>query len=188
METNVLTIQQMIFSRLPYLSQTDDNKALIDNFVLETMYELEVCFNVSNGGADESNIGDESKYSFLQKMIIADLVCVQLLMNRMIKESVASEESTGEVDKFLKSTKAGSVEVEWEQVDPKKGAMFSSGTSTMEYYRKSAIRKAAQLGCLLDICDGCVQAVLESKSMQSPFIVVTSEGCGCSGSSIKEQG
>lgn len=200
MKPDDLTIEIMVFHRLNFLEQTEANKAIIASFALEVFYELDNCFKIDvkypvtagetdgDGNPVTTHVGDEKKYTFLQRSLVADLICVQLLILRSMKDimGVSPTEDSG---KIMTSAKAGSVEVKWEQVDVKKSAIGISGSDLLDYYFKAAKRKAMQFNCILDMCDDCVTAMLDATYSQAPFIVVNSNDCGCNGSSaIVEQG
>ena len=188
--TQDLYITQMVYNRLPFLAVTATNDALISMFILEIMYELEICFKVDKDLAegDTSNIGKEEKYSMQQRAVIADIVAVNILIMKIASNMggvpVGDADGTN-TNKFLKRTKAGSVEVEWEQFDTKKGGgLFSSAETLLKLYQASAARKAGLLGC--GICwdaTGMTIACGCNKEM-SPFIVVANT-CTSTGQSVE---
>jgi len=175
-----LTVYKMVKNRLPFLEDTTNNEELVSNFTLEVMHELGACF-----GVEPEDIGDEAKYTVLQKSIIADIVSVYILIIQMVANaggvSSSSETVTPGDKKVLTSATAGSVSVEWSQFNSKSGASLNmSGGDLLMKYKKSAIRKARTLGCLIDICDDCSIAVeIMMGYSAAPFIVVAGGGCGC---------
>lgn len=190
-----LAIYQMVLNRLPFLSDTEKNTSLVSNFTLEVMHELEPCFRVDKNVSetDPTHVGDEQYYSIPQKAVIADVVSCYILILQMLANmaGVADVDSglTATNNKFLSRTKAGSVEVEWEQFDVQKGSgMLMSPDALLGMYRKSAMRKARALGCIIDVCDDCSTAVeLMQDYDVAPFKVVTLTDCGCP-SSTPERG
>ena len=67
--------------------------------------------------------------------------------------------------------------------------MFVSGSDLLAQYKKSAMRKARNLGCIIDICDDCAtQAELNSMFLPAPFKVTVSKDCGCGGTNVPERG
>lgn len=181
-----VTIYQMVLNRLPFLEDTEANQTLVSTFILEVMFELELCFKVDAEDPDPSNIGDETKYTFLQKTIIADIVAYYILLIKMISNTAGSGGESASAGKFLRRTKAGSVEVEWDQFDTKLGGMSMSGEAMMMLYKKSAMRKASKFGCIIDICDDCTVNV-ETETPFIPFKVITDPDCGCSGTRVPER-
>lgn len=188
-----LTIPDMVFTRLPFLEKTEANNNLIKSLVVEVMFELEICFKTGLFESTELE-WDESHYNVLQKSIIADIVCCYILIIKMLANigGVASTETTtGSVaGKFLKSAKAGSVAVEWEQFDLNKATLAMTGESLLNRYRKGAISKAAKLGCVIDICDDCSMTVMQAIADNiAPFKIVNfpSSNCGCCGD-VPERG
>lgn len=180
-----LDIFTMVFNRLPFLYDNGTNRTLISNYALEIMSELETCFGVDNvtPAPVPSNIGDESKYKLSQLVVVADLVAVYLLLKFMALNSggvgtLGGSSPTPAVTKFLKKTKAGSVEVEWDAVNFKDSVgMYTNGDALVKLYRSSAIRKALNLGCVIDITEegglsvSCLTAFKEVKG----FIVVNED-------------
>lgn len=178
-----LDIRKMVFNRLPFLADNPNNIARLGETVLEVMSELELCFLINSKrpeGTTDTWVGWEEKYSIDQRSIIADVVTVYLLMHKALAETggTASGASDGTTEgKFLKKTKAGSVEVEWDQVDSKKGGMMSSSEDLITMYKESARRKAAKLGCTIT-WDNDDLIIDRESDMHYPMLVVSSK-CGC---------
>lgn len=191
-----LSIYQMVLNRLPFLSDTDKNKQRISEFTLEVMYEIEPCLkidrNLPKGG--ESRIGDEAYYSTGQRSLIADIVCVYILMLQMLANTGGVAEGSdikAANNKFLSKAKAGSAEAEWEQFDLSKGSTLAiSGNDLLNAYKASAIRKANLMGCLIDFCNNCSIAVelLLGYTMPTPIVVSDCGCCGNRGKTIPERG
>lgn len=173
-----IPIYNLVRNRLPFLEDTEDNQNLVNDFFQEVAWELEPCFRVSyleDGTVDEDQIGVEANYNMAQRSVIADLVSVYILL----LYAVANTQGTSTVTPattFLKRAKAGSAEVEWGQFSIKDGLSLTMGADALiNRYRDSAMRKARNFGCIIDICGDCV-GVLQSPL---PFITVTGCGCGC---------
>lgn len=187
-----LSITDMVYTRLPFLIESVNNDEIISGFIIEVMSELEVCFK-KGLNEFEGEDWDENQYNLTQKSIIADLVCVYILMLKMLSNVGGSGATEGSEEvapaKFLKSAKAGSVEVEWEQFDLNKASLALSGKSFLESYKKSAARKAASLGCLIDITDEygvMIQDALDTTTL--PFRIVHFQSCGWGNDDIVERG
>nr|DAQ15904.1 MAG TPA: hypothetical protein [Caudoviricetes sp.] len=184
-----LTIYEMVLNRLPFLLDTDKNKNRVSEFTLEVMAELEVCFRIDKDlpQGHLSRVGDENYYSIIQRTIIADIVAVYIIMLQMMANlaGVADVGSgiTANSNKFLSHAEAGSVNVSWEQFDINKASgLVLTGEKLLMLYKKSAIRKAHSIGCLIDICDDCTLAVelMMNHTLPTPRVIVSSD-CGCCG-------
>lgn len=189
-----LTIYKMVRNRLPFILDNANNEEKISNFTLEIMFELEPCFRVDKDlqEGDPTKIGYEENYSIPQRAIIADIVCVYILILQMVANAtgVGVDNAESGSNKFMSSVKAGSVTVEWEQLDISKGSvMTTTGEKLMMLYKKSAIRKARAIGCLIDICDDCTLAVelMLARDIPTPRVIVSS-GCGYNNTKTVERG
>ncbi len=157
-----LSVYDMVLNRLPFMEDTETNQDLCSDYTLELMTELEICFQVDKDltiPPDESRIGNENNYSLAQRVVLADLVSYYIVFRLSVIKTVgdSSDETSVPLASFLKSAKAGSVDVEFEQIDVKKSnIMASSVSSMMDLFKKSAIRKARVLGCTIDVCDDCL--------------------------------
>lgn len=187
-----LGIIDMVYTRLPFLEKTTKNDTTVKALIVEVMFELEGCFKTGLFETTETEWG-EDHYNILQRSIIADIVCCYVLIMQMLSNigGVAASEGSEAIvaSKFLKSAKAGSVEVEWEQFDLNKATLAMSGQSLLDRFKKSAITKAAGLGCIIDITDDA--SILITQSIMGtalPLKIVNfSNDCGCGGN-IPEQG
>lgn len=177
-----LDIATMVFNRLPFLTNNAANLTKLGEVILEVMSELEMCFMVNNlrpEGETDSWVGFEEKYSIEQRVVIADVVAVYLLLYKMIATTGGVSDGTADGNsegKYLKKTKAGSVEVEWDQIDSKKGGLNSSGDGLLKMFKESARRKASLLGCIIS-WDNADMLVDRERSIEMPFIVVSD--CCC---------
>lgn len=174
-----LSIYTMVRNRLPVLADDDINKLLVSQFILEVMHEINPCLMV-----DDSLIGIESNYTVIQQSIIADIVCAYILLSIFVQnmgggaeDDVTGENSGGNT--FLSKAKAGSVEVEFDKFSIKDSAILATtGPALLESFKRSAIKKAGNLGCIIDICDDCSISILSDQSILKPFIV-KSNNCNC---------
>jgi hypothetical protein len=187
-----LSVYKMVLNRLPFLADTDTNAELISAFTMEVMMELETCFNIritpETLVEDLARVGVEANYTLLQKMIVADIVAVYILMLEVTKATVGAVDDMGvpvttPLTTFLKRAKAGSAEVEYGQFDISKGAgMSTSGMNLMTMYKKSAMRRARNLGCIIDICEDCTIAIESVMNIGLPFYIPSTGDClGCGG-------
>lgn len=160
-----LDIFHMVFNRMPMIEDTPANRTIISNFALELMAELEPCFKVDSAlTPPTTHIGDEQYYTLTQMTIVADLICCYILLIFMAQNSgginTFGSGAGAPIGKFLKRTKAGSVEAEWEAIDIKSSVgMYIGGDKLLAMYKQSAIRKAYSIGCIIDICDSCTLLV-----------------------------
>ncbi len=183
---NTLLVYNMVRNRLPSIADNAGNMLLLSNFTWELMNQLEVCFQIATAKGtipeDLTRIGHEENYSALQQSILADLVaCLILMMN--LSSSAGGSSSTG-TGTFLKAAKAGSAEVEYDQIDSSKiyGSVVGK-ESLLNFYKKGAINKASQLGCVIEICDDCsINVGLAATTNIQPFITFHGGDChGCGG-------
>lgn len=181
-----LTIGEMVFNRLTFLNSSDPaTETIVSEFIFEIMWDLEACFKIKEATtpSDDLNVGDEQYYSMVQKMIIADLTAVYILMQ--VGAAISGGSSTISAGgTYLKKAKAGSVEVEWDQSGSSSsvGGLEINSSGLIDKYTKSAVRRAQGLGCIIDLCDGCsLSVMLAHSSFDVPFKVVkSSDDCGCS--------
>lgn len=171
-----ISVYTMVYSRLPFLVQSADNEALLSQFIVEYMYELDICFKVDAENTTPSHIGNEQYYSILQRSIIADLVAMSVLNIQIMANMTGSSSSgvTAGEAKFLKSAKAGSVDVEWEQFDVDTSLVLS-GEKLMDSFIKSAIRKARNLDCMIDICEDCGLSIASMLQGDSAILKVITD-------------
>lgn len=164
--TGSLDLFTMVFTRLPFLADTPENRTRISSFAVEIMNELEPCFKVDKEDPDPTHVGDEQYYSIAQLAVVADLIAVYILLVFMtlniggLGTMGGSTPTPAALTTFLKRTKAGSVEAEWEAFDVKSTTgMVIGGDKLLAVYKASAMRKARNLGCIIDICEDCSLAV-----------------------------
>lgn len=182
-----LVFKDMVYSRLPFLAKTSNNDTVIANFLLEECYEMQVCFQIgldpNTGITDWTKVGVESSYNVMQKSILADLVSLYIILLVTAASTQGDVQSDPPIPvpsvKFLSKAKAGSVDVEWKQLNMNETiGFFTSADGLLSKYKSSASRKARTYGCILDICDDCAVNLQLGNLM--PFVTVSDcPGCGC---------
>jgi hypothetical protein len=82
-------------------------------------------------------------------------------------------------DKILTKAKAGSAEVEWEQI--KSGGTGNNGATSIKMdtnsllnsLKKTAYRKARNLGFIIDICDECSVSIKSWSTLPTPSFIIS---------------
>lgn len=161
---NDISIYQMVQNRLPFFTASDDNETLASHHTMEIMHTLNVCLDKA---ADE--VGQEGNYSVAEQSLIADLVSVSLIQN--IGSTALSDDSSAGT--FVSKAGAGSAQVEFEQIDQRKGSTNLGYTDLMGRLMKSAINKGLKLGCIVSYTDGVLD-VCGICPTPAPFRVYTS--------------
>jgi len=171
---DTLTVLKMVKNRLIWVRDTEKNDEIISGFIYEAMAELELCFRVrfytdekGRRKEDWDRVGQEQFYHTLMRSILADIVCIYILT--MLATSLSTgkfdddSESTAPSGLFLKSAKAGTVDVAWEQikVDAGSAVLAFDSMELLTLYRNNAIRKAVNLGCVIDILEDNAVKILE---------------------------
>jgi hypothetical protein len=178
-----LSVYTMVRNRLPFILDNPANVTLISNYTLEVMWQLEPCFKIVGDPPVDANVGDEALYSVIQRSIVADIVsCYILMMMGAAMSGNAPNTNNPNSPTFMKKVKAGSVEVEWDAMSAGAISLGMSSKDLLSSFKKSGINKAAQLGCIIDICDDCTTSARQAieNSIQS-FVVFVDPSCGCCG-------
>lgn len=135
------------------------NEQLISRYIYQMMIQLQPCFQID----PESNIGNESSYTLLQKMIIADLVSWYILFRQALINSQgdgneSNPNPTPAPQRYIKSSKAGEVSVTWDYLKLKDSGYASLDTKAMmAAFKENAVCLANQLGCQVEVCaDGSI--------------------------------
>ena len=158
------SIRQSVYNRLPFLVVSDPLSLVLDNFIYETMQELDTIFHV--GATDPTQIGLEINYTPDQKSVIADIVAIYSIM---ITSAGNTASSTGSGGTYIKKAKAGSAEVDYGAFTTDDVGIYANANSLTEYYRKSAQRKARRMNFMFDIlADGSLQLVLDGFLINPP--------------------
>lgn len=173
-----LSIYRMVRNRLPFVVDNAENMAVLSGFTLELMNQLNYLFEIP---ADM--IGKEENYTVLMQSILADIICVYILMAQAavtfkdLGAGAGTGGTAGSVDTFLKVAKAGSVEVQYDQADINKtvtksgeGGGGSLGlTAMIDMYKASAIAKAYSHDWRLVLFEEDIPTVLV---MDAPFKII----------------
>lgn len=138
------TIHRLVYNRIAFLVSGTSSDELISNFIVETAYEAQPCFNVAG------NVGEEASYNKFQKSILADMVSVGIL-KRIVAQNSQSVSVAGATNNFLKKAKAGSAEAEFEQIEVDKtiakDALVIKAQNLIQLYVEDIVRKYGSLGC-----------------------------------------
>lgn len=181
-----LLIYNMVRNRLPFIADLPANQSFLSNFTWEIMNQLEICFKIAEQEAPNNVVGQEGNYSTLQQSIIADIVTVYTIMMQAgggWDFATGAAGGAASTATYLSKAKAGAVEVEYDQFKGTGGSVETmvGGTSLLNFYKKNAVNKASQLGCIIDICDDCsMTAMTMNQPVVTPFIVMG--GCDSCGS------
>ena len=157
----MVQIQELVYSKLTFLTNDAPTDNKIDLFAKEIMYMLQNCLKIAL-----ADVEDESAYTFLQLSLISDLVCIKMLNTQAVQDLASS--SSGSGGTFLKKAKAGSAEAEFDAI-PKEGRMYSNIMDLFKEIKAEALSKAAQYGCIIPMI---TDQVLEP-SFLPPFVVIT---------------
>lgn len=134
-------ILQMVKSRLQFLPTDNSLDAIINQFTYEQFYYLQK-WTVKV----DADVEDESKYSGLQKMLVAELVCCELLLRKIVEVVGGVGGSTPTAGKRIKKGKADVVEAEFDYGKSSDGTFL--GLTADEIYMKHA-RKACEYATTL---------------------------------------
>lgn len=175
-----ITILQMVYERLTFVTQSPSLDALIGNKIYEAMNTVEPCLKIAERdyianapsitavAYDYSRVGEEDNYTIPMRMIIADIVSAILLGQESISSTFSATSAP------IKKAKAGSVEVEFGGTSTS-GSAITPLTLIDRFVKSAAAGMAHQFGCNLTYCDECFTAAL-MKSVYLPFKVVK-DGC-----------
>jgi len=141
-------ILQMVKNRLPFIPADNSLDATINSFILEQFYYLQKWT-----GIDNNYVEDEAQYTGLQKMLVAELVCYELLERKTIENVGGVNGSAPSGAKRIKKGKADVVEAEFDYAKASDGGFL--GATATELMKESASRAcdyAATLGYTLPLC------------------------------------
>ena len=119
----------------------------------------------------------------MQRAIVADIVAMYLLLLKATESTAGDSTGTAPLTTFLKKAKAGSVEVEYDQMKIKDSNLIALDTEgLLSQFKNAAIRKAGQLGCIIDINEeGAIEflnSIMNSAAIK-PLFVARWDDCGC---------
>jgi hypothetical protein len=141
------TLQKSVYNRIPFMVENDTNTELILSFAAEVMGELYKVFDIS-----DADMLDDTKYSILQKSLIADLASIQILMRQSLLNGEGNGSNAAAGNKMLKRAKAGETEAEFAQLKASDGTkLLMTASQLAEKYMNDALRKARTMGFILDI-------------------------------------
>lgn len=147
------SISELVQQRLNFL--TVDEIASIDGIKLEFMYEIQEFTKLDDGVVE-----DESSYTNIQILLIADATAYYLLNGRSLK-GLAEDQA-----RKIKKVKADVVETEFTYESGKAGFNEDTG-SLKEQLRKQACARASRLGYSLALCNE-----LQNTDITMPIIAV----------------
>ena len=135
--------------------QSNFNEQLISRYILQLMTQLQPCFRID----PPEDVGLESKYALIQKMIIADLVAWYILF-RLTIANAEGDVSTGDTkeslaaEKYIASSNSGEVSVSWSYLKlSETGYLSLDAASMMANFKANAVCLAGQIGCNVEVCD-----------------------------------
>jgi len=111
----------MVKDRLPYLSDPSNDPIIERQRVM-------ICYLIQSetGKSDAADVETESNYTAYQNMLIAAMVCYQLLKNKIVLNMAGdgTSGSSGGGSKVLKRAKADVVEAEFQIIKASDGSSF----------------------------------------------------------------
>ena len=135
------------------------NEQLISRYIYQMMIQLQPCFQIE----PPENVGVETEYTILQKMIIADLVSWYILFRQSLINGQGDGNDpdptpTPAPQRYVKTAKAGEVSTTWDFVKLKDTGYASLDTEKMmNAFKENAVCLANQLGCSVEVCaDGAI--------------------------------
>lgn len=158
------------------------NDQLISRYIYQMMWQLQACYQIVDSGGNPA-VGDESLYSLLQKMVIADLVSWYILFRQTLINSQGNANDDDPApdappQRYVQTAKTGEVSTTWSYVKLNDTAYASiDAEKMMAAFKDSAVCLAQQLGCVIEVCaDGsvscsCVVSENRSPIIENPFIV-----------------
>lgn len=164
------TLLIMVKNNLPFLPTDNSKDAIIEQYIMEAQYYLQKWTLLSN-----TDVEDESKYSSLQKMLIVQLVCCNLISNQALANVGGVNGSSGTGAKRIKKGKADVVEAEFDYGKADDGSFLGlSAKDLLAKCKDKACEYAATLQYSLPMCT-CGQ-VYDTPA----FIVFENENLNCS--------
>jgi hypothetical protein len=152
------TLETMIGDRVPFLSDTPSDLDKIASKKTEAFYFLQKAL-----GKTDEDVEDESKYTAMEKLLIADFTAYELIQKEVVNKTIGTGSSGG---KTIKRVKAADVETEF--MFPDKGASTTLTVDTLLKNLKDSIcQKATQLDIFIPLCDCSV-----SQALPMPFIYI----------------
>lgn len=158
---------------MPFIPTDGSFDNTIDNFTFEKFYYLQSFTQLNN-----VDVEDETKYSVMQKMLIAELVCVELLTRKTLENVAGVNGQAASAGKRIKKGKADVVEAEFDYGKASDGTFLGKTSAELiEEHSKKACEYAAILGYNLPMC---AELGLCKIYDAPPFIsYVNNNNCGC---------
>jgi hypothetical protein len=185
--SNSTTITYFLLSPAPSVGNTlhveaNFNEQQVSRYILEMMYVLQPCFQIDPA----TDIGDESKYNMLQRLVIAELVCyyIVLLQSSANVQGAAGTQSGAAPQKYVQSSSANGVSVTWAYLSLNNAPYLAlNAEKLMNQFKYQAACFGKQLGCQIEICaDGGISCSCNaecSPTILHPFIVADKLNCDC---------
>lgn len=160
------SIKEIVLAMLTFLTELTDGDA-IDFWTRHYQTLLKECL-----GKDDTTVYDESTYDYGQRTLIAYLVCISMLASKAMAQAGKVDSSGNPVyPKYVKKSKAGSVEVEFGIVSADESGFYISLTEMTQYFKNMAYAQARVYPCSLAFLGPMVT------SSFPPFIVVPWPSC-----------
>lgn len=148
---------------VPGIGLTVDEK--IDNIIIEQYYYLQSFTKKS-----DTDVEDETKYSNMQKMLIAQLVSYYFVSDGALQNVAGSAGSAGTAGKRIKKGKADVVEAEFDYGKSTDGTFLGGTTESFAMkFGQKACEYAAILKYKLPLCVDLGFCKIKSNPM--PFMV-----------------
>lgn len=187
-----MTTIEVIESKLP-LNIFDKSDALqissINGIIKDVFIEMETCFKNRfyfdlDGIKQEdwNRVGVETNYNPIQISIVGDFSAWRFLVRKMLEQAQILGLSISQGGgKFIKKAKAGSVETEFSERDLKNNPLIVSIDSLISQLKSDVMRKARNLGCIIDINEDNIYKIeLESGNISEfPMFILTEKRCNC---------
>ena len=136
----------MVYTRLPFLTVSNDNDTILEVYKFEVFYELQGVFEKT-----DDQLEDEAEYKGKERSIVADIIAIQLLGRRAITNMEGTGGAAATGNKILKKAKAGSAETEFEIAKANDGAkVLMNAANLIAKFTADVNRKAASYGFIFD--------------------------------------
>ena len=161
----------MVRSRLPFLAVGAPIDTVINNFITEQFYYLQKWTLLS-----DTDVEDETKYSAIQKMLVAELVCVELINKKVIEDVAGAGGAAGTAGKQLKRGKADVVEAEFQYGKSSDGTFMGK---TAEQLEKDHAQKACEYAATLDYSLPMCALLGLCRVYDTPAFIAYENKCKC---------
>lgn len=152
-------ITQLVKNRLPFLGTAHEAKIVA--FTSEAFYFFQTYLK-----KPDEEVETEATYKPLERMLIADYVAYNLLVNKAI-ETTGGTDGEAPTTKMVKRTKADVVETEFMTVKASDGTLIQiDAEKLIAQLQRDLCNKAYTLGVYLPMC-----GVPKSPGINVPFIV-----------------